>query len=50
MASRSETRQLFSESDDFILEDIAEHWTAKERVPTSLDLLFVMDVTGSMSG
>lgn len=50
MESRSKTRQLFSESDDFVMGDITDHWTAKEKDPESFDILFMMDVTGSMSG
>ena len=44
---RDYSRQIFGLTDDFVFDDISEKWQAPER-PVSCDVLFMMDITGSM--
>ena len=46
---RDYSRQIFGLTDDFVFDDISEKWQAPER-PVSCDVLFMMDITGSMQG
>eukprot|EP00927_Polykrikos_kofoidii_P059393 TRINITY_DN54552_c0_g1_i1.p1 TRINITY_DN54552_c0_g1~~TRINITY_DN54552_c0_g1_i1.p1 ORF type:complete len:592 (+),score=78.93 TRINITY_DN54552_c0_g1_i1:76-1851(+) len=47
---RSHTRQIFSDEDDFVFDDVSRLWMAPERAVDTCDILFMMDITGSMAG